>query len=88
MFTEALIKDTGFTLHNVVKLLCFQLGDRDSLIEQAGVDTPVTVSEFLSTYFNYQSDMIGYIALILVGFSLIFFSTFMYALQRINFNKR
>ena len=69
-------------------LSCFQLQDIETLIFQPGVYPSVTVSQFLQTYFGFEPSFVGFVVLILLGFSLLFFGTFAIALQKVNFQKR
>lgn len=64
-------------------LLASQFGDVKEELE-----TDETVEEFVRSYFGFRYDFLGYVALILVGFVLLFGFTFAFSMKKFNFQKR
>lgn len=52
------------------------------------IDTGETVEEFVRSYFGYGDELKGVAAAVVVGFSLIFGSTFAFSIKAFNFQKR
>lgn len=70
----------AYTLYGLVTS---QFGDiEDSL------DTGEKVKDFVTNYFGYDSDFLGIVGLILVGFTLVFGFCFAFAIKAFNFQKR
>lgn len=71
---------TAWTLYG---LMSSQFGDlKDKL------DTNETVEQFIESYFDFKYDFVGYVALIHVGFSVVFGFLFAYSIKAFNFQKR
>ncbi|CAN4097540.1 unnamed protein product [Withania somnifera] len=71
---------TAWTLYG---LMASQFGDlKDKL------DTNETVEQFIESYFDFKNDLVGYVALIHVGFSVVFCFLFAYSVKAFNFQKR
>ncbi|KAK2970232.1 hypothetical protein RJ640_021668 [Escallonia rubra] len=66
--------------------LASQYGDIDTHITVHGES--VEIKAFLRSYFGYQHDDLGYIALVLISFPLVFASVFAYFIAKVNFQKR
>ncbi|XP_024964759.1 pleiotropic drug resistance protein 1-like isoform X3 [Cynara cardunculus var. scolymus] len=64
-------------------LVASQFGDMDDELESGQ-----TVSEFVSSYFGFEHDFIGYVALIVVGFAVLFGFIFAYSIRAFNFQTR
>ncbi|XP_015160196.1 pleiotropic drug resistance protein 1-like isoform X2 [Solanum tuberosum] len=64
-------------------LIASQFGDL-----QDRLDTKETVEEFLENFFDYKHDFVGYVAVILVGISVVFLFIFAYSIKSFNFQKR
>uniref|UniRef100_A0A7N0U8F5 ABC transporter domain-containing protein n=1 Tax=Kalanchoe fedtschenkoi TaxID=63787 RepID=A0A7N0U8F5_KALFE len=47
-----------------------------------------TVQQFMESYFGFHHDFIGYVALIVAGFALLFCSMFIFFIRSFNFQKR
>ncbi|XP_050366567.1 pleiotropic drug resistance protein 1-like [Argentina anserina] len=64
-------------------LAASQFGD----IEQK-LETGETVGDFLTSYFGYRHDFLNAVAVVVVGFSLLFGFIFAYSIRAFNFQKR
>ncbi|CAN4076595.1 unnamed protein product [Withania somnifera] len=64
-------------------LIASQFGDL-----QDKLDTNETVEEFIETFFDFKFDFVGYVAVILVGISVVFLFIFAYSIKAFNFQKR
>ncbi|EPS67052.1 hypothetical protein M569_07725, partial [Genlisea aurea] len=64
-------------------LITSQFGDIETRL-----DTGETVEEFIHSYFGFRHDRLGYVALIIVGFAVIFGFTFAFSIRTFNFQKR
>lgn len=65
-----------------------QLGDVQTTIQQPGVSEPQTVEQFLYNYFGYEYSWLPYVTLVLIGWTVLFFAVFAYAIKKINFQNR
>ncbi|KAM5564596.1 pleiotropic drug resistance protein 1-like [Rosa sericea] len=52
------------------------------------LETGETVDDFLTSYFGYRHDFLGIVAVVVVGFSLLFGFIFAYSIRAFNFQKR
>lgn len=52
------------------------------------LETGETVEDFLTSYFGYRHDFLGIVAMVVVGFSLLFGFIFAYSIRAFNFQKR
>ncbi|EPS60993.1 hypothetical protein M569_13808, partial [Genlisea aurea] len=64
-------------------LITSQFGDVESRM-----DTGQTVSEFIHSYFGFKHDILGYVAVIIVGIPLLFCLIFAFSIMIFNFQKR
>ncbi|CAN4128178.1 unnamed protein product [Withania somnifera] len=64
-------------------LIASQFGDL-----QDKLDTNETVEEFVESFFDFKYDFVGYVAVILVGISVVFLFIFAYSIKAFNFQKR
>eukprot|EP00897_Mesotaenium_endlicherianum_P001115 jgi/Mesen1/11003/ME000098S10398 len=69
-------------------LIASQMGDVEKTITQPGVSPDVPLKQFIDDYFGYKHDMLGVAVVVLLGFSVLFFSIFAVALQKLNFQNR
>ncbi|KAF7139271.1 hypothetical protein RHSIM_Rhsim07G0220600 [Rhododendron simsii] len=64
-------------------LVASQFGDIND-----NLDTGETVKEFVNRYFGFERDFLGFVALIVLGFTVLFGFIFAYAIRAFNFQKR
>nr|QVT92295.1 ABC transporter [Salvia miltiorrhiza] len=64
-------------------LVASQFGDVDAVL-----DTDETVADFVTTYFDFKHDFLGYVAVIIVGISVLFAFIFAFSIRAFNFQKR
>lgn len=64
-------------------LVASQFGDVKDKLESGE-----SVEEFLRSYFGYRHDFVGIVAIVLVGFSLLFGLIFAFSIKALNFQKR
>lgn len=64
-------------------LVASQFGDINDKL-----DTGETVKEFINRYFGFEHDFLGFVALIVLGFTVLFGSIFAYSIKTFNFQKR
>ncbi|KAI8546464.1 hypothetical protein RHMOL_Rhmol07G0119900 [Rhododendron molle] len=55
---------------------------------QAQLDTGETVEYFVQTYFDFKHDFVGYVAIIIVGFAVLFAFLFAFSIKAFNFQRR
>ncbi|KAJ9692502.1 hypothetical protein PVL29_011521 [Vitis rotundifolia] len=65
-------------------LFTSQFGD----IEDTLLDTNVTVKQYLDDYFGYKHDFLGVVAVVIVGFTVLFLFIFAFAIKAFNFQRR
>lgn len=65
-------------------LVASQFGD----IKEEMSDTNMRVDEFLSMYFGYKHDFLGYVSVIHVGMAALFTFIFAISIKLLNFQKR
>ena len=56
--------------------------------EQDRLETGETVEHFLRSYFGYRHDFVGFVAIILVGTTVLFGFIFAFSVNVFNFQKR
>ncbi|KAI8558577.1 hypothetical protein RHMOL_Rhmol04G0105600 [Rhododendron molle] len=64
-------------------LVASQFGDINDKL-----DTGETVKEFIDSYFGFKHDFLGFVALIIVGFVVLFGFIFAFSIRAFNFQKR
>ncbi|KAH7847927.1 hypothetical protein Vadar_031716 [Vaccinium darrowii] len=64
-------------------LVASQFGDINNRL-----DTGETVTEFIHRYFGFDHHFLGFVALIVVGFAILFGFIFAFSIKRFNFQKR
>ncbi|KAG6409649.1 hypothetical protein SASPL_127690 [Salvia splendens] len=64
-------------------LVASQFGDIETML-----DTNETVADFIRTYFDFKHDFVGYVAVIIVGISVLFGFIFAFSIRAFNFQKR
>ncbi|KAG5551933.1 hypothetical protein RHGRI_010140 [Rhododendron griersonianum] len=64
-------------------LVASQFGDINDKL-----DTGETVKEFIDSYFGFKHDFLGFVALIIVGFAVLFGFIFAFSIRAFNFQKR
>ncbi|XP_058208544.1 pleiotropic drug resistance protein 1-like isoform X1 [Rhododendron vialii] len=64
-------------------LVASQFGDINHKL-----DTGETVKEFIDSYFGFKHDFLGFVALIIVGFAVLFGFIFAFSIRAFNFQKR
>ncbi|KAL7122203.1 hypothetical protein ACP275_01G030300 [Erythranthe tilingii] len=64
-------------------LVASQFGD-----VQDRLDTDETVAEFVYSYFGFQHDFVGYVAVIITGLAVLFGFIFAFSIRAFNFQKR
>lgn len=64
-------------------LLVSQFGDMEDVL-----DTQQTVKEFLRSFYGFRHDFLGVVAVVIVGFTIIFVFTFAFCIKVINFQRR
>lgn len=64
-------------------LVASQFGDINDKL-----DTGETLKEFINSYFGYKHDFLGFVALITVGFAVLFGFIFAFSIRAFNFQKR
>lgn len=64
-------------------LVASQFGDIQDKLESGQ-----TVSEFVSSYFGFEHEFIGYVAVIIMGFTILFGFIFAYSIKAFNFQTR
>ncbi|VFQ91364.1 unnamed protein product [Cuscuta campestris] len=67
-------------------IISSQLGDVETLVAGPGYEG--TVKEYLRISLGYGPGMVGWSALVLVGFSIVFFSVFAASVKYLNFQRR
>ncbi|RVW28719.1 Pleiotropic drug resistance protein 1 [Vitis vinifera] len=65
-------------------LVTSQFGD----IEDTVLDSNVTVKQYLDDYFGFKHDFLGVVAVVIVGFTVLFLFIFAYAIKAFNFQRR
>ncbi|XAR70929.1 Xenobiotic-transporting ATPase [Bertholletia excelsa] len=70
----------AWTLYGLVASQFADLQDR--------LDTGSTVEEFIKSYFGFEKDFVGYVAIIVVGIAVLFGFTFAYSIRTFNFQRR
>ncbi|XP_058221822.1 pleiotropic drug resistance protein 1-like isoform X3 [Rhododendron vialii] len=55
---------------------------------QTELDTGETVEYFVQTYFDFKHDFVGYVAIIVVGFTVLFAFLFAFSIKAFNFQRR
>lgn len=73
----------AWTLRGIVTS---QLGDVETVLVGPGYEG--TVKDYLDSSLGYRSDMLGVSAVVLIGFSVLFFSVFAFSVKVLNFQKR
>ncbi|XP_050235153.1 ABC transporter G family member 39-like [Mercurialis annua] len=68
-------------------LIVSQLGNLETLVEVPGAAN-VSVKEFLKQNFGFEHDFLGVVAVVHIGWILIFFFVFAYGIKFLNFQKR
>jgi hypothetical protein len=69
-------------------LLASQFGDLDqSLLLSDGVSS-TTIKIFLKDHFGFRHEFLGVVAIMVVGFSVLFAVVFAYAIKNLNFQRR
>ena len=66
-------------------LVASQFGDYKTVIDP---ETNLTVQQFLKDYFGFRHDFLGYIAIAMIGFTVLFASVFAFAIKTLNFQRR
>ncbi|CAM6100115.1 unnamed protein product [Calypogeia fissa] len=79
------LSPVAWTLHG---LIVSQLGDVQTQINASGYSSPPTVEQWLRDYFGFHHDWLGYIALVLIGFVILFWLVFAFSIKYFNFQKR
>eukprot|EP00475_Leptophrys_vorax_P007911 TRINITY_DN15049_c0_g3_i1.p1 TRINITY_DN15049_c0_g3~~TRINITY_DN15049_c0_g3_i1.p1 ORF type:complete len:113 (+),score=4.81 TRINITY_DN15049_c0_g3_i1:2-340(+) len=74
--------------YSLYGLTTSQMGDVTTLLEQPGVSDPQTVQEFLSSYFGFHQSWLWWITLVMLGWTVLFFAVYAYAIKKINFQRR
>ncbi|KAG6387940.1 hypothetical protein SASPL_153136 [Salvia splendens] len=64
-------------------LVASQFGDIETML-----DTNETVADFVMNYFDFKHDFVGYVAVIIVGISVLFGFIFAFSIRAFNFQKR
>lgn len=64
-------------------LVASQFGDINNKLE-----TGETVKEFVHRYFGFDHHFLGFVALVVVGFAVLFGFIFAFSIKRFNFQKR
>lgn len=64
-------------------LVASQFGDLDDML-----DTGLTVKQFVETYFGFRHDFLGVVAVVLIGFPVLFAFVFAFSIKMFNFQKR
>ncbi|KAL2554989.1 ABC transporter G family member 40 [Forsythia ovata] len=64
-------------------LLVSQFGDIEDML-----DTQQTVKEFLRSFYGFRHDFLGVIAVVIVGFTILFVFTFAFSIKVFNFQRR
>ena len=65
-------------------LIASQFGDVKETFENSNE----TVEHFVRSYFGFKSEFVGVVAVVLVGFSVLFGFTFAFSIKVFNFQKR
>lgn len=52
------------------------------------IDTDETVEDFIRSYFDFKHEFLGYVAIIIVGFTVLFGFIFAFSIRAFNFQKR
>ena len=65
-------------------LVTSQFGD----IEDTLLDSNVTVKQYLDDYFGFKHDFLGVVAVVIVGFTVLFLFIFAFAIKAFNFQRR
>ncbi|CAI5480132.1 unnamed protein product [Closterium sp. Yama58-4] len=79
------INPVSWTLYG---LNASQLGDVTTTLQVPGVSPDPTVQVYLEEVFGYQHSWLGYVVLVNIGFIILFFTVFAYALKKLNFQNR
>ncbi|KAH9292275.1 hypothetical protein KI387_042541, partial [Taxus chinensis] len=69
-------------------LITSQYGDVTDLMSEAGTEEQVPVGKFLESYFGFKHDFLGEVAIVIVGFVLLFAFVFAWSIRSINFQSR
>ncbi|XXG64022.1 hypothetical protein AAC387_Pa05g2085 [Persea americana] len=64
-------------------LVASQFGDLEDKL-----DTGLTVKQFVETYFGFRHDFLGVVAVVLIGFAVLFAFVFAFSIKMFNFQKR
>ncbi|CAL5359016.1 unnamed protein product [Camellia sinensis] len=67
-------------------LVASQFGDIQSKIDTG--ETRETVEEFVSNFYDFKHNFVGYVAIIIAGIAVLFGFIFAYSIRVFNFNKR
>ena len=65
-------------------LITSQFGDIKDILE----DADKSVEQFLDDYFGFKHDFLGVVAVVVVGFTVLFLFTFGLAIKAFNFQRR
>lgn len=65
-------------------LVASQYGDYENSID----GSTQTVKEFLKEYFGFRHDFLGWIALAMIGFNVLFATVFAFSIKVFNFQRR
>ena len=65
-------------------LVTSQFGD----IEDTLLDSNVTVKQYLDDYLGFKHDFLGVVAVVIVGFTVLFLFIFAFAIKAFNFQRR
>lgn len=65
-----------------------QLGKKDDVLEIPGANMKITVKEFLKEGWGFDYDFLPIVALVHIGWVLLFFFVFAYAIRFLNFQTR
>lgn len=66
-------------------LVASQFGDYETQLDK---DPEVTVKKFLKSYFGFRHDFLGYVAIAMIGFVVLFAVVFAFAIKVFNFQRR
>ncbi|KAK9126461.1 hypothetical protein Scep_015307 [Stephania cephalantha] len=69
-------------------LVTSQIGDSNDMLQIPGMVEKIPVRQFLKSYFGFDHDMLGYIAVVNIAFVLVFFFVFAYGIKYFNFQRR
>ncbi|XP_010267164.1 PREDICTED: ABC transporter G family member 36-like [Nelumbo nucifera] len=72
----------------VYGLIISQYGDLNDKIDVPGKTVPQSIKSYITDYFGYDTDFIGPVAAVLVGFTVFFAFMYAYAIKALNFQQR